>query len=56
MNMKSMTMMMQTRDKKNMMIMMICEVGSDDTDITGGAEGYGVLSDGLLLQLSSLSA
>jgi hypothetical protein len=26
-----------------MMIMMICEVASDDTDVTGAAEGYGVL-------------
>lgn len=31
---------MMTGDKKKM----ICEVGSDDTDVTGGAEGYGVLT------------
>jgi hypothetical protein len=38
------TMMMMTDDKKKMM-MINCEVGSDDTDVTGGAEGYGVLTE-----------
>jgi len=33
-----MIMMMMTGDKKKMMN---CEVGSDDTDVTGGAEDYG---------------
>ena len=32
-----------TDDKKKIK-MMNCEFGFDDTDVTGGAEGYGVLT------------
>jgi len=50
------TRMMMTGEKKKMMIVMMmvtmttttttmnCEVGSDDTDVTGSAEDYGVLT------------